>query len=142
MPAGLGFHPYFPREEGDRFDARVGGKWNMSAYLLPTDHERGASEDYWQGRQLPVDVSLDHCFTEWGGKLLIERANMRVSLTASEELGLLHVYAPIGADFFCAEPVSHMPDALNRLGEPDHMQVLQPDETLKASIRYLVEKSA
>ena len=142
MPVGLGFHPYFPRKSGDQFIAQVGGRWNVSTDLLPTDHERGGSEDYWPERQLPVDVSLDNCFTEWDGKLLIERENMCVSLTASDELGLLHVYAPIGADFFCAEPVSHMPDALNRLGEPDQMQVLQPGEIFKASIRYLVEKSA
>jgi len=142
MPAGLGFHPYFPRQPGDGFRAQVGGKWNVSTDLLPTDHERGGSEIYWPGQQLPADVSLDHCFTHWGGKLVIERENLRVSLTASDELGLLHVYAPSGTDFFCAEPVSHMPDALNRPGEPNQMHVLQPGEAFKASVSYLIEKPA
>lgn len=87
------------------------------------------------------ELPLDNCFTGWDGNLTVMRRKVRVSLTASKELGLLHVYAPPGADFFCAEPVSHMPDAINRPGEPGQMQVLRPGETFEASIGYLVEKT-
>ena len=142
MPGGLGFHPYFPRDTGDGFTARVGGRWQAGEDLLPTNHEKGSSDIYWPGGQLCLDQLLDHCFTGWDGKLTITRKNIKVSLAASKELRLLHIYAPSGADFFCAEPVSHMPDALNRPGEPDQMQVLQPGEIFKASVSYLVEKSA
>lgn len=142
MPAGLGFHPYFPRKPGDGFRAQVGGRWNIAEDMLPEDHGVGGPADYWPQSQLPVDVPLDHCFTSWDGELMISSENIRVSLTASEELGLLHVYAPSGADFFCAEPVSHMPNALNRPGEPNQMHVLQPGDTFKASVCYLVEKPA
>jgi len=142
MPTGLGFHPYFPRQPGDGFRAQVGGKWNVTDDLLPTDHDVGGPTDYWPQSQLPVDVPLDHCFTGWDGELVITRKYIRVSLTASEELGLLHVYAPRGADFFCAEPVSHMPNALNRPGELNQMHVLQPGDAFKASVSYLIEKPA
>ena len=30
----------------------------------------------------------------------------------------LHLYRPPHADFFCLEPVSHLPDAINREGMP------------------------
>jgi aldose 1-epimerase len=140
MPAGLGFHPYFPRSAGDKFSAQVGGKWNVTDDLLPKDHDLGSPEDFWPQSQLPVDVPLDHCFTGWDGKLVVTRKNTRINLTASDELGLLHVYAPRGADFFCAEPVSHMPNALNRPGEPNQMHALQPGEAFKASVSYLIEK--
>ncbi len=142
MPAGLGFHPYFPRKKGDTFAAQVGGKWNVTDDLLPNNHDVGGPEDFWPQTQLPADVPLDHCFTSWDGELVITRKNTRISLTASDELGLLHLYAPIGADFFCAEPVSHMPNALNRPGEPNQMHVLQPGEAFKASVSYLIEKPA
>ncbi|WOF72566.1 aldose 1-epimerase [Parvibaculaceae bacterium PLY_AMNH_Bact1] len=142
MPAGLGFHPYFPREVGDGFAAHVEGKWNVQDDLLPTLHEDGCADDYWPNDQLNSGLPLDHCFTGWNGKLTLTRKNFQICLAASEELGLLHVYAPVDAGFFCAEPVSHMPDALNRPGEPDQMQVLQPGEIFKASISYLIEKSA
>ncbi len=142
MPAGLGFHPYFPRADGDRFTAHVEGRWNVSDDLLPTEHEGGGSEDYWPDRRLPGDFPLDHCFTGWDGKLTITRDKMRISVAASQALNHLHIYAPTAADFFCAEPVSHMPDALNRMGEPGRMHLLQPNETFEASMTYLVENSA
>lgn len=140
MPAGLGSHPYFPRETGDGFTAHVGGRWHAGEDLLPTTHEKGSSDTYWPGDQLRLGRPLDHCFTDWDGKLTVTRKNIKVSLAASAELGLLHVYAPPGADFFCAEPVSHMPDAINRPGEPGQMRVLHPGEGIQASITYHVEK--
>lgn len=142
MPAGLGFHPYFPHETGDGFTAHVGGRWHAGEGLLPTTHEKGNSDAYWPDGQLRLDRPLDHCFTGWDGKLTITRKNIKVSLAASAELGLLHVYAPPGAEFFCAEPVSHMPDAINRPGEPGQMRVLHPGEEFQVSIAYHVEKRA
>lgn len=141
MPAGLGFHPYFPRADSDRFAAHVEGKWNVSDDLLPTLHELCSHDDYWPNQHLRDDLPLDHCFTGWDGKVTITRTDLRISVTASETLTHLHIYAQPGADFFCAEPVSHMPDALNR---PDHhgqMEMLEPGETFEASVTYLVEKS-
>jgi aldose 1-epimerase len=44
---------------------------------------------------------------------------------------------PPGSSFFCAEPVSHMPDAINRsdADEGERMHVLQPGETLSVAMR-------
>ncbi len=143
MPVGLGFHPYFPRGAGDGFEARVDGRWRVGDDLLPTTHEEVAPEAYWPGGELGADISLDHCFTGWDGELTITRKSLRISLTASQNLGLLHIYAPSKEDFVCAEPVSHMPDALNGPRDSavaDKMQVLQPGEKLEASLSYLIEK--
>ncbi len=142
MPAGLGFHPYFPRSAADLFTAHVAGKWNVSDDLLPTRHEACSSQDYWSQQHLPDDVTLDNCFTGWDGKFTIARKDLLIRVIASEALKFLHIYAPRGADFFCAEPVSHMPDALNRAGAPGQMQTLLPGETLEASATYLVEKAS
>ncbi len=139
MPGGLGFHPYFPRSDGDHFTAHVEGKWNVSDDLLPTGHELCSPDDYWPEKHLSDDVSLDHCFTGWDGKLTIAQNDLKICVTASEALNHLHIYAPPRADFFCAEPVSHMPDALNRPDVSGQMHTLLPGETLEASMTYLVE---
>jgi len=142
MPAGLGFHPYFLLESGATFEAAVHGLWRTNEEKLPAAHESLPQGGPWLDGGFDQDVELDHCFTDWERKLQIVRKNIRITLTASAELGLLHVYAPRDATYFCAEPVSHMPDALNHLNGSFPMQMLEPGETFKAEISYLVEKSA
>ena len=56
---------------------------------------------------------VDHCYTGWGGRAVIARHDGDVVLTA-DGAPALHVYVPPGEDFFCAEPVTAMPDAVNR----------------------------
>lgn len=63
-------------------------------------------------------------------------ASLRIE--ASGAFRNLQVFTPRGADFFCVEPVSHMPDALNRAGLPPDqaMHVLRCGETLDGTIRF------
>lgn len=130
-PMGLGLHPYFPRPAGAviRFDAS--GVWINDATQLPVRH--GAVPPAWDaaaGR--PVDAApLDNCFTSWPG--IAGLPDLR--LEADPVFGNLQVYTPAGQDFFCAEPVSHAPDAINR--DPMDMTVLAPGETLRGTIRFL-----
>jgi aldose 1-epimerase len=84
-------------------------------------------------------LALDHCFdAEAAGATLHWPGHGRtLRLTGDGVLRFLIVYTPAGADFFCVEPVSHAPDALNsplpeaRTG----LRMLAPDETLEAWIR-------
>lgn len=142
MPAGIGFHPYFLNEPGATLKAAVRGVWQANEAQLPTVHETLPQGGPWLGGGFDPDEPLDHCFTGWDRKLQIVRKKIQVTLTASSELGLLHVYAPKGAPFFCAEPVSHMPDALNQADTQFQMQMLEPGEIFKAEVAYLVEKPA
>ena len=48
----------------------------------------------------------------------------------------LHLYMPPGEPYFCAEPVSHMPDALNRYDMP--MTILEPGETAAIAMRIAI----
>jgi len=142
MPAGVGFHPYFLREADATFDAVVRGEWRTDGGQLPTSHELVPQGGMWPGGRFEPDGGLDHCFTGWDRKLQIARKNIHITLTASPELVLLHVYAPDGATFFCAEPVSHMPNALNHADAAFQMRMLESGETLEAEVSYLIEKSA
>ena len=62
---------------------------------------------------------------------------MKLNVASSPNLGHFVVYTPPGKDFFCAEPVSHMPDAINRMDEPEHgLIVLHPGETMTAEYKF------
>lgn len=146
MPAGLGFHPYFPRHGGARLTAAVDEVWLVDDEVMPT--RRAALPDRWA---LPdgVDVDgldCDNLFEGWTGTACVRwpADGADVILTASEALRRLVVYAPAGEDFFCAEPVSHITDAFNLAsgGRADTgMQVLRPGESLAGWMRLTPRKA-
>lgn len=120
MPIGLGFHPYFLRDEGTLLKASLGAPWRSDADCLPT--VRGAVGELgdWSVPAPPVaDRLIDHCFAANSTTTRIIQHDMTIIMTASPNLGWLHLYMPEDAGFFCAEPVSHMPDALNRDDAPE-----------------------
>ena len=139
-PFGLGFHPYFEAPPGTELKARLAKVWLADETCLP-DRRAGGDwfGDWAEGASVHRDALIDHCFTGWDGTAEVIRPDLAapVRLTASPELSNLHLYMPPGVRFFCAEPVSHMPDAINRTDtEPgERMQVLQPGETLSVWMR-------
>lgn len=129
MPVSLGFHPYFAAANRLRFDAA--GVWLADADMLPSNHAAAdALGDWSAGGSLSRADLVDHCFTNWAGVAMIARDDGDIVLTATGARAL-HVYVPPGEAFFCAEPVTAMPDAVNR-GEAD---VLAPGERLTIGMR-------
>ncbi len=68
MPAGLGWHPYFPRTPHTTITASVRAMWLTDGEIMPTALaaeppvaalERGVAADA---------VALDNCFTGWSGR--------------------------------------------------------------------------
>jgi len=52
----------------------------------------------------------------------------------------LHIYAPPGEDFFCVEPVSHRPDALNAADPAaEGVRVLAPGKSHSIAMTLEVE---
>ena len=139
MPAGLGWHPYFPRAARTRLTAEVRAVWltdgeTMPTTLAPPEAHAGPS------RGIAVDTTrLDNCFVGWSRRAVIEwpEGGARLSMTAEPPLDYLVIFTPRGRRFFCAEPVSHVTDALNlaAAGHPDTgLRVLAPHETLATTI--------
>ncbi len=115
-PFGIGFHPYFPDAADARLTAAVTGAWMVDADLIPTRWAPGAPfADWGTGAAVRGAELIDHCHTGWDGEATIARGPGRPKLrvTASPNLAHLHIYAPPQEDFFCIEPVSHAPNALN-----------------------------
>lgn len=135
MPAGLGLHPYFPRDDAV-LDLEAKGYWKTGANRLP--------EDYRELKQTPgwfADEGFDDCFANAGGALSIDWPTHRLTIHTSPNLKFTHVYTPPREDFFCVEPVSHIPDAVN--SELDHaatgLVMLEPGETFEIECRFELE---
>jgi aldose 1-epimerase len=129
MPAGLGFHPYFPARDGERLQAAVTGVWMIDGDCLPTTHVEGPWRSDWAaGAPTAVSELIDNCYTGWNGVATLSApGGAGTTLTASPQCRWLHVYSPPGADFICAEPVANRPDPFS--GEDSGIVVLAPGET-------------
>jgi aldose 1-epimerase len=144
MPAGLGLHPYFPRDATTSVSGTVEGLWESDAEVMPT--RLVPADTVWQkGRPLQADaVALDNCFTGWGKTLDINWGGQgrALRMDARGPLDFLIVFTPPGQDFFCAEPVSHCIDAFNLAAERDDTGLvsLAPNETLGAEVTFRPER--
>jgi aldose 1-epimerase len=146
MPAGLGWHPYFPRTPETTLTARVSGLWLTDAEILPVACV-APPPDRDPGRGLAVDrVALDNVFVGWDGQAVVTwpERRVRLRLAAPPPLGTLVVYTPPDQSFFCAEPVSHITDAFNlaAAGQADTgMLTLAPAETVGVTLRLTPESA-
>jgi aldose 1-epimerase len=139
MPAGLGWHPYFPRAAGTRLTAEVGAVWVTDRETMPTAlAPPAAGAD--PSRGIAVDTTrLDNCFVGWSRRAIVEwpERGARLLMTAEPPLDYLVVFTPPGRRFFCAEPVSHVTDAFNlaETGHPDTgRHLLAPGATFSSTI--------
>lgn len=133
MPASLGFHPYFPNRTRARVTARVAQMWSTDATMLPV--ARVAPPIPLSSGVGLADASfIDNCFTDWGGRAEV-RTDDLITIIEAPTLSFLHLYAPQHEDFFCVEPVSAMPDAMNQAAAESGLRVLQPGESFSAAMR-------
>lgn len=137
-PMGLGLHPCFRRAAETRVAFVAEAMLGIDAEFLPdgTSHPADALAPWSSGGALPAAL-VDHCFTGWSGAATIADAQGSITLRAFGAPHC-HVFAPPGGEDLCLEPVSHIPDALNR--SPEEMTVLPPG--CAAGIAVRIEASA
>jgi aldose 1-epimerase len=139
MPFGGGFHPWFPRDRETRLTFTATGVWLEDDRHLPAGDRPVAVPEAWDfsgGKALP-EGWINNGFSGWDGRLRIAQgaAAVPVRLTAGSALDTLILFSPgAGADFFCAEPVTHPVDAVNLPGRPG-VVVLEPGETMRVRMR-------
>jgi aldose 1-epimerase len=146
MPAGLGWHPYFRKGPGAQLKAHLEGVWLTDEEFLPVRLAHGTRFGQWgRGDELTRPELIDHCHTGWPGvaEILLPQEELRLALTASRALHWLHIYSPPDKDFFCIEPVSQMPNAVNRSAPPaiTGHRLLAPGERFDARITLSVVNS-
>jgi aldose 1-epimerase len=145
MPYSLGLHPYFPRVPGSSVTAAVDGMWDSDATQIPT--KRIAAEtliDLAKTQSVATAPFVDNTFTGWKGPARIAQPELgfEVELSASANARFFHVFVPQGADFFCAEPTTAMPNAF---GRPESAAetgagVLAPGATATMEMRLAVRR--
>lgn len=120
VPAGLGLHPFFPREADTELACHVEGVWRADAEVLPIDRIPVPSEWSFAGSRPVNDVVLDNCFDGWDGRATIRwpRRGLGLTLEATQPFRHLVIYVPKGRPYFCAEPVSHANGAVAQTSLP------------------------
>jgi aldose 1-epimerase len=139
FPAGMGFHPYFPRRPGTRLQFIHGEVWPAdSPEAVAVEPAVIEGLDFSAGQDV-TRLAVDRCFEGWLGSARITSPGGRsVTVTASPEFGKLQLYLPWDDPFLCVEPVTNANDGFNRArhGVLRHGVVrLAPGQTLSGTIR-------
>jgi aldose 1-epimerase len=135
-PFGIGLHPYFARPPGVTLQFEAGGVWINGEEPLPRQHALVPAEWNHSNARRVGDLQLDNCFTNCTRRVQISGLAGGLTIEADDVLRHLQVYTPPNQDFFCIEPVSHVPNALNLpdLSPDQAMHVVQPGASLSGSI--------
>lgn len=133
-PMGCGWHPYFTRPRGTSLAVATRTAFGRDARNLPIAPRPcpglcGADA---------VLEGLDAHFAGWDGKARIDWPDGQwLTLSATGAwAGNLQVFAPRDAEVLAVEPVSHAPDAANRMDVAAHgaMHLLDPGQALEGSL--------
>ena len=126
QPAGLGWHPYFPKRARSRLHIELSDRWETDATQLPV---RKVAQPGIDGDVAHLD--FDNCFERWTGPARIR--DEKFSLQLSSSLPYLVVFTPQDKDYFCVEPVSHVSNAIHMADPAAHgLRTVQPGETMDA----------
>lgn len=132
VPVSFGWHPYW-RVPGDRGTWRVGLPAVAHARLdrrgIPTGRARAEG-----AASVPLAEDLDDLFAFAAVREASLFGDRRLSLDLDDGYPYLQVYAPVGADFCCLEP---MTAPTNALVTGDHPTV-RPGETFTAGFTVRV----
>jgi len=146
MPAGMGLHPFFPRHAGVRLGFDAGSVWLNGADHLPDAQVAPPPDWRFDPPRMLAEPKLDNCYAGWTGTTTIDwpDAGLGLAMSADPVFGHAVVYTPPGRDHFAFEPVSHMSDAINRMGTvPDHgLVVLEPGAVLAGIVRFTLRRPA
>jgi aldose 1-epimerase len=116
--------------------------WVANPILMPVEKVAAATLiDLVQGQKVANAPFIDNTFTGWKGPARITQPELglEVELSASG-CSFFHVFIPDGADYFCAEPTTAMPDAFNRQPAESGAKVLQAGATASISMQLIVRK--
>lgn len=134
QPVGLGWHPYFPKRARSRLQVALSERWESDATQLPTHRvpQPGIDGDI-------APMAFDNCFEGWLGPARIRDEKLSLELTSS--LPCLVVFTPPERDFYCVEPVSHVPNAIQMADPAAHgLRTLEPGQRWEAWMRLQVDR--
>lgn len=134
QPAGLGWHPYFPKRSRSRLHIELTDRWDNDASGLPVRRvaQPGIDGDV-------AHLGFDNCFAGWRGPARIR--DEKLSLRLNSSLPYLVVFTPDTKPYYCVEPVSHVSNAIHMSDPAAHgLQDLAPGERLEAWMTIEIER--
>jgi aldose 1-epimerase len=141
MPLSFGHHPYFPISADAQIAASVTHYWDSDAAMLPSARVTVPDSLGFAGGRALRELKLDTCFAGWkqSAKLAWPDLNLALRVEADNQLDHFVVYTPPERTYFCAEPQSAAPDAVNlaaRGNGESGLIVLKPGEAARANVRF------
>ena len=145
MPAGLGFHPYFPLAPGLRLETQWDGLWRAGDDRLPLDLAPQPQSSPFATPQPVARWQADDCYSGWSGRASLHYPDYVLRMSASDNCRHLVCFAPNDERCFIAiEPVTHANDAFAlaaRGATSTGMRLLAPGESLSIAMRLAVEET-
>ncbi|MCL6707871.1 aldose 1-epimerase [Pseudomonas sp. R2.Fl] len=142
LPFGLGHHPFFRRTPGVRVTAAVGTFFNEREGHLPGEEAAVPADlDLPAGTTLPRRF-FNNAFSGWDGKaeILWPELGITATIDTSPAHDVAMLYAPADReDFFCFEPMTHLPNGHHR---PDlgGLKILRQGEEMRSRMTIRFER--
>jgi aldose 1-epimerase len=140
MPAGIGFHPYFPKPPGTRLKFFATGVWPPDAPEAvalgcgPLEPGLDLRAGEYSSRRV-----LDRCLEGWDRTAeVIWPDGRRAAMTADGALTRLQIYDAWDYPYLCVEPVSNANDGFNRMAHQVRQHgvaQLEPGQALTGTMR-------
>jgi len=140
LPFGIGFHPWFERTAETRLAINGRCAFRMDARDMPLEpvplaSVTGGGTQFAPSAHAPFDTPI----AGWDGVAEVRWPEKRTALRieAQGACRLAHIFAPAAQNVLCVEPVSHIPDVVNRrhLAQYGDMAWLSPLATLTGGMR-------
>lgn len=144
MPAGLGWHPFFPLRPGTKLKFGAGSAALPGENFMPVRDPDGAKIATTAGASFEP-LSGTRYFSGYGGSTTINMGETAVEIISSAIADEMIYYLGPDRTFFCVEPVTHRVGAFGEVdahGDGELVDVLAPGESMALSMRIRVKASA
>lgn len=135
MPAGLGWHPYFPSQNATLF-AQTKSEARLPHSLEPlSSATETATMQLREGCTVSA-LSIDNVFELSDPTIVARWPTHTLTLESDPPSRFATIYSPPASEFFCAEPVTHIPGA-HAIADPlfeTGLVELQPGEEMRLMI--------
>ena len=145
MPFGIGFHPWFDRTPAATLAFSATHAFRMDARDMPVEAipagEFSGCDAHAHAHRFAISARtpFDTPVGGWAGTATITWPEWHAALdiSASGAFRLIHIFSPKEPAVFCVEPVSHLPDVINRRHLSGHgdMTLLAPGESMTGMMR-------
>jgi aldose 1-epimerase len=143
MPAGLGFHPYFPTQPETCLQTVWRQVWSMDERKLPGCLAPIPPESDFSAARRIAGWRSDHCYIGWNGEAMLHYPTHTVRVTSDPDVSRMVCFVPgDGRDIIALEPVTHINNAvaLEARGVQDTgMRWLAPGEAMRLGMTISVE---